>query len=350
MIVGIQPDDYGPTDSSSPLWSEFLRKAGFTVREVNVYRADILSQLTNCDGFMWRHGHRPQHRQIARRLLPILERELEMVVYPDQNTCWHYDDKIAQAYLFQALGIPHPRTWVWFEEAAVTDWAKDATYPLVFKLWAGAGSTNVRKVVTAADAITLIEQMFDCGMPGGGEQTPNPWSSMRQRLWSAAKLVIRGLPPPSPPPDAVFWELHKDYVLFQEFIPNNNYDTRVTVIGNRAFGFRRFNKPNDFRASGSGLLDFDPSGIDQKFIRLAFSTARKLQSVSCAIDGLWRRDEPVVGEVSYTYASWAVEKCPGHWELDGDPETGKLRWVEGHMWPEEAQAADFIVKLAMRGP
>lgn len=30
-------------------------------------------------------------------------------------------------------------------------------------------------------------------------------------------------------------ELQSGYVLFQEFLPGNSYDTRVTVIGDRAF-------------------------------------------------------------------------------------------------------------------
>ena len=60
---------------------------------------------------------------------------------------------------------------------------------------------------------------------------------------------------------------------------------------------------------------------------------------AAAIDsGLWRGAKPVVGEVSYTYASWAVHACPGHWDAD-------LNWHEGQMWPEEAQVAEFLVYL-----
>ena len=44
----------------------------------------------------------------------------------------------------------------------------------------------------------------------------------------------------------------KDYVYFQKFLPNNKYDIRIVVIGDRAFGFIRYNRENDFRASGSG--------------------------------------------------------------------------------------------------
>jgi len=61
---------------------------------------------------MWRHAHFGVAPQISRRLLPVLERELGLVIYPDQNTCWHFDDKIAQAYLFKVHGIPTPETLV----------------------------------------------------------------------------------------------------------------------------------------------------------------------------------------------------------------------------------------------
>ena len=93
---------------------------------------------------MWRYAHFAGMWHVAHWLLPIIEQHLNLVVYPDQNTCWHYDDKVAQAYLFDVLGVPTPRTWVWFDEDAARKWAAAAEYPLVLKLWGGACSANVR--------------------------------------------------------------------------------------------------------------------------------------------------------------------------------------------------------------
>jgi hypothetical protein len=137
-------------------------------------------------------------------------------------------------------------------------------------------------------------------------------------------------------------------VLFQEFLPGNAFDTRVTVIGRRAFGFRRLNREGDFRASGSGRLDYDRDGVDLDAVRLAYATAAALEAQSVAIDGLMRGEDWVVGEVSYTYVSELIHDCPGHWELDGSPETGDLLWVAGSMWPEEAQIEDFLARLSAR--
>ena len=61
-------------------------------------------------------------------------------------------------------------------------------------------------------------------------------------------------------------------------------------------------------------------------------------------DGLYRGNEPVIGEITYTYAMFAVRECPGHWS-HGDPETGELSWHDGPMWPEEAQVQDFLARL-----
>lgn len=330
MIIAIQPDNYGPDDASSPQWIRLLLEAGHQVREINVYRADILDQIQGCDGLMWRHAHSPEMRQVAKRLLPVIENECGLPVYPDQHTCWHYDDKIAQAHLFQAAGIPTPKTWCWFEQAGALEWAHCARYPVVLKLWAGAGSTNVRLVRSRAEAELWIQRLFNRGI-SSLQLYKRPF---RGRIIDAYRFLLRGeLQHP--------WELHKNYAFFQEFLPCNDFDTRITVIGNRAFGFRRFNRENDFRASGSGKIDYDPKNIAPEMVRLAFDVTRRLKMQSCAIDGLWRGSEPVIGEISYTYASWAVHACPGHWDAD-------MKWHEGQMRAEEAQIEDFIAAVTSR--
>lgn len=349
MEVAIHPDDYTApgqppgSDASSPRWASLLEAAGVRVRWVDVRRADILEQVRGCAGFMWRWAHFGGMHQIAHRLLPVLERHMGMVVYPDQNTCWHYDDKIAQAHLLEAAGLPIPRTWVWFDAKAAAAWVREACFPLVLKLATGAGSSNVRLVRDASEALAWIERLFGPGVADldPPEEARWPW---RRRLRTAAAALVRGRLKPERPP----WPLHRGHVMFQEFLDGNTHDTRVAVVGHRAFGFRRWNREGDFRASGSGRIDHDPASVDPAFIRLAFAAARRLRMQSCAIDGLWRGSQPVIGEVSYTYVSAAVHACPGHWELHGEPESGELRWISGPMWPEEAQVQDFLGRLRQR--
>jgi len=350
MRVAIQPDEFSDpvhaaSGNSSPRWAAALQARGHEVRWVDVHRADILDQLAGCDGFLWRHFHTIDMQQIARRLLPVIERELRLCVYPDQATCWHYDDKIAQAHLLQALGIPTPRTWVWFDRDGAERFARAAEYPLVMKLSTGAGSGNVRRIDSAEEALEWIRVLFTYGVTDLSDASfrAAPWL---ERVREAARFLLRGRPvhrhglgPGG---------LHLGYALFQQFLADNAFDTRVTVIGDRAFGFRRFNRPGDFRASGSGNIDPDPSAIDLATVRLAFEAARRLGSQSVAIDGLRDGTDRVVGEISYTYSSRAVADCPGHWELRGAPASGELVWMPGSMWPEDAQIADFMERLQAR--
>ncbi|MBN2563825.1 MAG: hypothetical protein JXQ75_23165 [Phycisphaerae bacterium] len=341
--IGIQPDEYAMkngTESSSRRWLELLSQLGHEVRTVDVFRSDILHQLDGCDGFMWRHGHYADHRAIARRLLPALEYK-GLCIYPDQHTCWHYDDKIAQYYLLNGLGIPMPRTWVFWKKEEAETYIGTAEYPLVLKLWSGAGSNNVTLLRSLSEARRWVDRLFGPGVyrlsdPEGFNLRLSIGRVRRAVQWV---LVGRRWDP------GTWWDLHKNYIMLQEFVPRNDFDTRITVIGRRAFGFRRFNRDADFRASGSGKIDWDVTAVDPRFIRLAFKAAGAIRAQSCAIDGLLRDEQPVTCEITYTFASGAVRECPGHWELEGDPEQGKLIWIDGHMWPEEAQVQDFLARL-----
>lgn len=348
MIIAIQPDDYTAagkspkSDSASYRWAQFIEKAGHQVRWVNVRRADIVDQLRGCDGFMWRWAHFNGMARIARRLLPVVERELKLPVYPDQNTCWHYDDKIAQAYLFEAAGIASPKTWVWFDRQEALAWLEKASFPMVLKLATGASSSNVVLVRSREKAAEWVHRLFQSYHISFRSRLPR-----RRQIVQAIKDILSGNGM-SPLRDNGF-EPQAGYVYFQEFLEGNDFDNRVTVIGNRAFAFRRFNREGDFRASGSGMIDYDADAIREEMIRLAFKAAWRLGMQSCAIDGFYRDRTPVIGEVSYTYVSSAVHECPGHWVLDGTPETGELRWTSGQMWPEEAQVSDFLQRFHLAG-
>jgi len=345
--VAIHPDDEtnpklgpGHPDASSPVWARCLAEAGHRVKRVDVFRPDIIDQLKGCDGLMWRRLHNPRHHAVARRLLPVAEDQLGLCVYPDRKTAWHYDDKIAQDYLLKAADIPVPETHVFYDRAEAENFCRFADYPLVLKLAAGAGSSNVRLLRHADDAMQWIEQHFGAGVRSLRGLPTFTSAGMIQRMRDAARYWLTG---EWPNPGSAF-ELHKNYLLVQRFLPDNEFDTRVTVVGGRAFAYRRFNRPNDFRASGSGNFDPDPSPIDPEAVHLALDVAERLGVQSVAVDCL--RDDRnggrfVVGEISYTYVSWMVHACPGHWSRHGSG----LVWHEGQMYPEEAQAADFIQRL-----
>jgi glutathione synthase/RimK-type ligase-like ATP-grasp enzyme len=329
----------GKLQSFSDYWLKLAAETGIEVRVVNVFAPDFIDQLADCDGFMWRFGFRSRERLLAKRLLPAVEHGLGIQVFPSWKTAWHFEDKVAQHYLLQAAGIPTPRTWSFWKQEPALEFCREASYPLVMKLAHGFQSMNVRLLQNADEATYWVHQMFG---PGVTSLKGSHLVRMARRLRTAVPPTLGKTLGRSTQPD----EVHHGYILLQEFLAGNDFDTRVTVIGNRAFAFRRFNRPNDFRASGSGLIDWDPAQIDLGMVRLAFRVARQLGTQSVAIDGLRRGEERLINEISYTYVSWLVRDCPGHWVLSGDPASGRLDWVEGHMTPEEAIFKDFVVRLS----
>ena len=122
--------------------------------------------------------------------------------------------------------------------------------------------------------------------------------------------------------------------------PGNRCDTRIIVIGRRALGFVRLNRPNDFRASGSGRVVYDPNRIDCRCVEIAFHLAERLGSQSLGFDFILDHDQqPRICEMSYAYPPLMVHACPGYWDR-------KLGWHEGQVWPQDAILEDVLAALA----
>lgn len=79
-------------------------------------------------------------------------------------------------------------------------------------------------------------------------------------------------------------DLQYGYFFAQELLPDNAFDTRVTITGNRAFVFRRFNRPGDFRVSGNGRFDWDSQAVGEDAVRLGYCVARELGSQMLTVD------------------------------------------------------------------
>ena len=337
MLIGIHPDRSGE-QSYYEKWTKFLEERGVVVRIVDLASQSWLEQVVDCDGVMWRWNHTPQDRLIAYRILHTIERYLQIPVYPNHATTWHYDEKVSQYYMLKAAGVPTPETWVFWDKDRALQWARKVPYPIVFKLSAGASSTCVTLVIDFKQAEDLISRMFGPGIYPYEVIKEKEKIKLRRLLshWKRDLVSLSRLEMPGrSEPRRLWWRVEKNYVYFQEFLPGNAFDTRIMVIGNRAFGYRRFNRPDDFRASGSGSLCADNSEIDLRFVRMAHDISEKLGFQSMGYDFMNKNGLPVLSEVSYTSRDYPVHNCPGHWDLD-------LNWIEGHMWPEEAQVIDFI--------
>jgi glutathione synthase/RimK-type ligase-like ATP-grasp enzyme len=342
--IGIHPDNFrhanGEEQSFSGRWIELAAQSNIAVQIVDAYAPDALLKIRECDAFMWRFDYVPPSLTFAKRLLPAIEQGLQIPVFPSWKSAWHFEDKIGQHYLLAAAGIPMPQTWVFWHLDDALEFCRQADYPLVMKLAHGFRSANVVRIRNRAEASRWARKMFRRGVRSIQSSASSfPRKMVRKLHDGMSSLLGRSR-------ENHLAELEGGYLLLQEFIDGNNFDTRVTIIGNRAFAFRRFNRPNDFRASGSGRGDWDPAQIDLAAVRLAFEVARQLDVESVAVDVLRREGEQVIVEISYTFASWAVRDCPGHWVLRDNPATGKIDWIPGQLAAEDAIFIDFTAELS----
>ncbi len=320
-------------------YEKILKYNGLNTIRLCSSELDFWEQVKKLDLFIYCWGQWDSERQNAKAILPIIERELAVPCFPNQRTCWMFDDKIREYCLMLAHGFPMAKSWIFWEKDVALRWAKDADLPVVFKLSGGAGSKNVVLIKNRVHLKKMIHVMFDKGISDSAIQSTDSLApgyymrikrnlAMMKRRLLKQQISHRFISPN--------WLIHKNYVLFQEYLPGNNYDTRITVIGNRAFGFRRFNRDGDFRSSGSGKIDYDVHSIDMNFVRKAFEMSLKCGFQSMAYDFLYDLEgKNSFCEMSYTYVDTAIFNCPGYWD-------NNLNWHEGHFWPQYFHVMDAL--------
>ena len=320
-------------------WIDYCQKNNIPFKLVNCYATDIVHQLKDCSALMWHyHQAEPSDIVMSKSLLFSMEQS-GMKVFPDFNTAWHFDDKVGQKYLLEALEIDIVKTWVFYSEQVAVDWIANTTFPKVFKLRGGAGSQNVQLIHSANEARKLTKKAFGKGFPAY-----DAWESIQERYrkWRLGKTdafdVVKGFVRlVKPPRYASVIGNEMNYLYFQEFIANNDSDIRIVIVDGKAFGIKRMNRKDDFRASGSGFIIYDKDAIDERFVKVSFEYQKKLKAQCIAYDYvLDGNNQPLLIEISYGFANAGYDDCPGYWDE-------QLVWHEGKFNPY-GWMVDLILK------
>jgi glutathione synthase/RimK-type ligase-like ATP-grasp enzyme len=323
----------------SPRWIEWCERSGQPYRIVNCFAPDVIDQLQGCTSLLWHWNHLEPAARIAARSIIAAAEAMGLAVFPNLRTCLHFDDKIAQKYLLEAIGAPLVPTWVFYDERSALEWIRGATFPKVFKLRGGAGSANVRLVRSRRAARALVARAFGAGFEPVASYLSDASTRFRKARPPLGAVVRKALRAPRDVLRLAAMRralgAERGYAYFQEFVPGNDRDTRVTVIGDRAFAFQRRVRPGDFRASGSGMIDSDPSRIRGDVVEVAFEVSRALAAQSLAIDFLIGGGRPLIAEISYAFKGDPVAACPGHWD-------SRSRWRDGSIRPEDAILVDLL--------
>jgi glutathione synthase/RimK-type ligase-like ATP-grasp enzyme len=288
---------------------------------------------------MWHFSHKsPKATKFAKQLLFSLEATGKKV-FPDFKTVWHFDDKLGQKYLLESAGIPHAPTYAFYTKKEALAWARETTYPKVFKLRNGSTSDNVKLVHSKRQAAGLIRRAF-----GMGFAQYRGWSNLKERfrkyrlgktsIWEVEKGFLRLFRHTD---YARVTGREKGYIYFQDFIPGNDHDIRVFVVGDKAYALKRMVRKNDFRASGSNIMYVEKKHFKNEVIRAAFDISEKLQTQLLAMDFVLLEDKPLVVEISYGTPVKNYDACEGYWDRN-------LKWYEGNF-----DAAGSMVEEVLAG-
>jgi len=337
MMVGIHKSGYAKRSKYLKRYEAVLDYNGIKNVSLDASEPGFWQQVSQLGLFIYRWGHNDYDHQMALTVIPIAENIMGVKCFPNMATCWCYDDKIKEYFLLRQKDFPVIQSWVFWEKNLAFKWLETANLPVVFKLKGGAGSSNVVLVEDKATAGRLIKRMFGRGIKSGkiplrGAKVRKEFNLYRKacrwcgdicRKWKKEDI-------------SYVWQRHKNYIFFQKYLPNNDFDTRVVIVGDRAFAFRRFNREQDFRASGSGMVDHNADKIDLRCIESAFTVSKSFNFQAMAYDFIFDENRnPAIIEISYACPDKNIFKCGGYWDSE-------LNWHQGHYWPQYLHLVDAL--------
>ena len=343
LLIGIHKDQYGRVDPYLQIYEHILDYNGIKHLRLEASQSDFWEIVSKLDFILFHWVYIDRDEQMAESLIPIIEKEMKIKCFPNWTTFWHYNNKITQYYLLKNHGFPTVSSYIFWERDKAKKWLSCAKFPLVFKLSRGAFSQDVVLVNNKKDAEKLISRMFGKGVirESLAEYKMNVLKKQYRRTrrlgWVLKnKLLNRQT--------ELWWQIEKNYSLFQKFLPNNPYTTRITIIGDRAFAFNIKTAEGDFRAYDMGNINFNRKEIEIECIKIAFDISKKLGFQCMAYDFIFdEKNEPKICEMGYTSYALDIFRCPGYWGAG-------LEWHKGHFWPQYFQLKDLMDLSNLKQP
>ena len=287
----------------------FLEHNDFPYEFFELNQHDWLNKARKFDVFVGVLSSDLYNLQEIRKKYFTLETYLGKVCFPSTAHMLMYEDKTLEAYISAASYIPYAKTYVSNERQDALRLVENLTYPVIHKMDPGSGSLGVELVRSRGQARKIVQQAFSrSGRP-------------------THLLYVR----------------QKNYVYFQEYVPNDGYDIRVIIIGNWAFGYYRKVPEGDFRASGMKIIE--KRELPEEAVRIAWRVNQIIKSPMLVVDLVHGLDG------KYTIIEFSpmcqVEK-PAQLEINNIPgayiiEDQSIRFIEGKFWVHELALREFLL-------
>lgn len=326
MKILICKREIGPLHSGNwtNLWVEYAKSQNLEYSTIDLLREEnAIELLRKYDILLWHFDNYNYEEMLEARSILYSAQQMGLKVFPGFNEAWHFDDKIAEMYALQACQAPIPYSRVFYSMDALLKATKDAkiSFPTVAKLRTGSGSHNVKLLHTERELITYAKRMFEKGLNPAPSLMYKTSSNIRSSHdWKT--FIAKGKRIPEFLRNlkrAKKFPFEKGYVYLQEFIPNDGFDMKVVVIGDKLTGLHRPIRSHDFRASGGGEVNYDRELFTQDLINSAFSTADALGMKCVGFDFVInnRTKKAVIVEMSYGFSASAISGMGGYFDRSG---------------------------------
>jgi len=314
-------DIFDHSTSWDKTWIEYCVEENLDYGIVNCFEINILEKLRDYDVLLWHFNNYSLQEMLFARSILYSAKNMGLRVFPDVNTAWHFDDKVAETYLLNSVKAPIPKTWLYFTyQSAKEFFLNDCKFPVVAKLRCGSGSSNVKLLENKNEALGYAKKMFNNGYKTAPSILYKTRSNIKSsRNWETFVKRFKRIP------DFIMtlknarkFPNEKGYVFLQEFIPNDGYDLKVVVIGDKLSFLARDIRKGDFRASGGGSIKYDKSLINQDIRKSAFDLSEKLGFQCMGYDFVIdkRDNSGKIVEISYGFSHTAQIESGGYWDRE----------------------------------
>ncbi|MFZ2340222.1 MAG: hypothetical protein WAW07_10945 [Bacteroidales bacterium] len=301
--------DFIPVRADWPKYERFLKFNNIHYSFYDVRSSQWMMDAMKYDVIIWHPYSSPVSREEAENKLYVLQNLLHKKCYPTFEEMWGYENKIRSYYLNSFYGLPVLPTFLTNSKNEALDFVNKSEYPLISKISTGSASNGVFKIANKKSGLKFVKACFS----SRGRATY--WPYLRQ----------------------------KNYLYLQRFINDAKYDLRIIVVGNKVFGYFRYAKKNDFRASGSGILE--KKELPRDAMLLAIEAKRKYNTACLAVDLLYseRVKEYYIIETSIFFGIDTPEQLlvkgkPGYYEY----KDGKFDFREGRYWIQELVLKEYF--------
>ena len=309
--------------SWSYVWIDYCEKNNISYEIVDCFQLDIINKLKDFGCLLWHFSGYSYRDMLFARSILYSAKQMGLKIFPDFDDAWHFDDKIAETYLLESVDAPIPLSYIFHSYNDIKKWIEEYDkFPLVAKLKSGSGSHNVKLIKSKNELLSYARQMFGNGYSSSpsvlGKAKANYQSSKGNKalMMSRIKRI---------PEFYRTWRSsrqfpnEKSYVFLQEFVPNDGYDLKIVVVGDKLGFICRHTRQNDFRASGGGNIYFDKTLIIKNIIDSAFLTSDKLDFQCMGYDYVVdsKTGTGKIVEISYGFSHQALLQSGGYFDRKG---------------------------------